>query len=142
MTDYRRFHIPGATWFFTVNLRQRRGNHLLVDRIDWLREAFRYVNMSNSVNHSAWRRSLSCQITYIAFGRYRRKIRIILCDGVCLRLGFPMHYPLASESRKAVCGIGCLSHQLGAFRDFQYPEKRMSRMMHFVPQRILWACYR
>ena len=43
MTDYCRFYIPGSTWFFTVNLRQRRGNHLLVDRIDWVREAFRYV---------------------------------------------------------------------------------------------------
>ena len=43
MTDYRRFYIPGSTWFFTVNLAQRRGNHLLVFRIDGLREAFRYV---------------------------------------------------------------------------------------------------
>lgn len=43
MTDYRRFYIPGATWFFTVNLAQRRGNHLLVEKIDLLREAFRYV---------------------------------------------------------------------------------------------------
>ena len=43
MTDYRRFYIPGATWFFTVNLAQRRNNHLLVDQIDLLRAAFRYV---------------------------------------------------------------------------------------------------
>jgi hypothetical protein len=26
MTDYRRIHIPGATWFFTVNLAERKGN--------------------------------------------------------------------------------------------------------------------
>ena len=37
MTDYRRFYIPGSTWFFTVNLAQRRGNHLMVERIDLLR---------------------------------------------------------------------------------------------------------
>ena len=43
MTDYRRFYIPGSTWFFTVNLAERRNNRLLVDRIDLLREAFRYV---------------------------------------------------------------------------------------------------
>ncbi|MGZ8935697.1 MAG: REP-associated tyrosine transposase [Methylobacter sp.] len=41
MTDYRRIYVPGATWFFTVNLDERKGNRLLVDdRIDILREAF------------------------------------------------------------------------------------------------------
>ncbi|QSA96182.1 transposase [Methylococcus sp. EFPC2] len=43
MTDYRRFYIPGSTWFYTVNLAERRDNNLLVERIDLLREAFRYV---------------------------------------------------------------------------------------------------
>ncbi|MDD2770494.1 MAG: transposase [Methylococcus sp.] len=43
MTDYRRFYIPGSTWFFTVNLAERRDNRLLVERIDELRAAFRYV---------------------------------------------------------------------------------------------------
>ena len=43
MTDYRRFYIPGSNWFFTVNLAERRNNHLLVDRIDLLRQAFRCV---------------------------------------------------------------------------------------------------
>ena len=42
MTNYRRTHQPGATWFFTVNLADRR-SRLLVDRIDTLREALRYV---------------------------------------------------------------------------------------------------
>jgi putative transposase len=40
MTEYRRAHVPGANWFFTVNLAQRKGNTLLVDRIDSLRSAF------------------------------------------------------------------------------------------------------
>lgn len=40
MTEYRRFYYPGATWFFTVNLAERRGNQLLMERIDVLREAF------------------------------------------------------------------------------------------------------
>jgi len=43
MTDYRRAHVPGATWFFTVNLAQRKGNRLLVERIDALRAAFETV---------------------------------------------------------------------------------------------------
>lgn len=42
MTNYRRTHVPGATWFFTVNLADRR-SRLLVDRIDDLRQALRYV---------------------------------------------------------------------------------------------------
>ncbi|MGH8497702.1 MAG: REP-associated tyrosine transposase [Methylococcales bacterium] len=43
MTDYRRFYTPGATWFFTVNLAERRANRLLVENIDGLRTAFRSV---------------------------------------------------------------------------------------------------
>ena len=42
MTNYRRFYIPGGTWFFTVNLSNRR-NNLLVEKISHLREAFGYV---------------------------------------------------------------------------------------------------
>ncbi len=43
MPDYRRIYQTGATWFFTVNLAERKGNHLLVDKIDVLREAFSKV---------------------------------------------------------------------------------------------------
>ena len=43
MTEYRRARVPGATWFFTVNLVERRGNGLLVERVDALRSAFRLV---------------------------------------------------------------------------------------------------
>jgi hypothetical protein len=32
MTDYRRAYIPRATWFFTVNLAERRGNRLLIEK--------------------------------------------------------------------------------------------------------------
>jgi len=42
MTNYRRTFVPGSTWFFTVNLQDRR-SRLLVDRIDDLRQALRYV---------------------------------------------------------------------------------------------------
>jgi len=43
MTDYRRFYIPNSTWFFTVNLAERRNNHLLIEKIDLLRASFSYV---------------------------------------------------------------------------------------------------
>ena len=43
MTEYRRAYVPGASWFFTVNLAERKGNDLLVRHVDDLRRAFRYV---------------------------------------------------------------------------------------------------
>jgi putative transposase len=43
MSRYRRFHAPGATWFFTVNCAERRGNRLLTTPIEALRGVFREV---------------------------------------------------------------------------------------------------
>jgi putative transposase len=43
MPDYRRVWVPGGTFFFTVNLLERRSQRLLVERIDMLRDAFREV---------------------------------------------------------------------------------------------------
>ena len=43
MTQYRRIYTSGASWFFTVNLKHRQNNHLLVEQVDLLREAFLYV---------------------------------------------------------------------------------------------------
>lgn len=42
MPEYRRHRVPGSTWFFTVNLADRR-SALLVERIDALRAAFTVV---------------------------------------------------------------------------------------------------
>ena len=42
MTTYRRNFIPGGSFFFTVNLADRR-SRLLTERVDLLRTAFRYV---------------------------------------------------------------------------------------------------
>ena len=42
MTNYRRNFIPGGTFFFTVNLADRR-SRLLINKIYLLRTAFRYV---------------------------------------------------------------------------------------------------
>jgi putative transposase len=43
MVHYRRNLVPGGTFFFTVVLANRRWT-ILVDHIDFLREAFRYIN--------------------------------------------------------------------------------------------------
>jgi putative transposase len=40
MPNYRRIHVPGGTYFFTVNLLERR-RELLIENIDVLRAAFR-----------------------------------------------------------------------------------------------------
>jgi putative transposase len=42
MTNYRRNFFPGGSFFFTVNLADRR-LRLLTDHVDLLRQAFRYV---------------------------------------------------------------------------------------------------
>ena len=42
MTNYRRSFLPGGTYFFTVNLENRRSHHL-TENIGHLREAFRAV---------------------------------------------------------------------------------------------------
>ena len=47
MSQYRRVWVPGATYFFTVNLLERRRT-LLVDEIDALRHAFRAAYASRS----------------------------------------------------------------------------------------------
>ena len=54
MTDYRRVHTPGATWFFTVALMHRRGNRLLVDRVDLLRSAVSDVRARHPFKVRAW----------------------------------------------------------------------------------------
>src|SRR6266508_1723456 len=48
MTQYRRASVPGARWFFTVNLAERDGNRLLVDEIGTLRAAIRAVQAVHS----------------------------------------------------------------------------------------------
>ena len=53
MVDYRRNRVPGGTYFFTVNLLDRR-SCLLVEHIDWLREAVRAVKCRRPFEIDAW----------------------------------------------------------------------------------------
>ena len=47
MTHYRRNFVPGGSYFFTVNLADRR-SRLLTDHIDLLRTAFRYARVRHA----------------------------------------------------------------------------------------------
>jgi putative transposase len=53
MPDYRRNRVPGGTYFFTVNLLDRRSD-LLVARIDGLRNAVRQVAAKSPFHIDAW----------------------------------------------------------------------------------------
>ena len=47
MRTYTRARLPGATYFFTVNLANRHGEPLLIQHVDVLREAFREVKQAH-----------------------------------------------------------------------------------------------
>jgi hypothetical protein len=104
MTDYRRIYIPGATWFFTVNLAERRNNHLLVEKIDLLRAAFRYVKERRPFQVNAVRSS--CRIISIASGHCLRKTVIFRLAGICSKGIFPVPSRKASACRKDVANGG------------------------------------
>ena len=53
MTEYRRVKVEGATYFFTVNCTVRRGNSVLVDTINLLRNVFRKVKANYPFNFEA-----------------------------------------------------------------------------------------
>lgn len=54
MPHYHRAFVPGATWFFTVNLLQRRRNDLLIRHVDLLRDAVRRVHRLHPFVVDAW----------------------------------------------------------------------------------------
>lgn len=54
MSNYLRLRHPGAVWFFTVNLLQRRGNDLLVREVDLLRAGVRNVTSRHPFTVHAW----------------------------------------------------------------------------------------
>lgn len=53
MPDYRRNRVPGGTYFFTVNLLERR-RRLLVEHVDALRAAVRIVRDRQPFHIDAW----------------------------------------------------------------------------------------
>ncbi|MGL6435231.1 hypothetical protein [Aeromonas caviae] len=47
MANWRRAWWPGGTWFFTVNLLERRNNRLLMEQIDLLRHSVAKVQQAH-----------------------------------------------------------------------------------------------
>ena len=54
MVLYRRMFRPAGTYFFTLNLLERRGNDLLIRHIDVLRDAVRVVRSRHPFVIHAW----------------------------------------------------------------------------------------
>jgi putative transposase len=54
MSQYRRIYVPGGSYFFTINLLERRENRLLVTHIDALREAVRKTKNERPFRIDAW----------------------------------------------------------------------------------------
>lgn len=54
MPNYRRAFAPGASWFFTVNLLQRRRNDLLLRHVELLRDVVRRVHRDYPFTIDAW----------------------------------------------------------------------------------------
>lgn len=54
MPNYRRAFVPGGTWFFTVNLLERKNNDLLIREVDLLRETVRAVRQRHPFHIDAW----------------------------------------------------------------------------------------
>jgi hypothetical protein len=73
MTDYRRNFIAGGSFFFTVNLAERR-LRLLTEHIDTLRIAFRETRQNHRSRSRRW---WSCPITCTPSGRCLRAMRIL-----------------------------------------------------------------
>lgn len=56
MPDYRRYRVAGGSYFFTVNLLERK-NDLLVRHVDVLRDSVRVVREARPFHIDAWGRS-------------------------------------------------------------------------------------
>ena len=54
MSEYRRYFVQGGSYFFTINLLERRNNRMLVTHIDALREAVRKTKQERPFRIDGW----------------------------------------------------------------------------------------
>ncbi len=54
MPNFRRAYVAGGTWFFTVNLLQRKNNSLLIQEIELLRKVVKQVKKRYPFYINAW----------------------------------------------------------------------------------------
>ena len=96
MPDYRRLRIPGASYFFTVNLLDRQSD-LLVARIAELRGAVLSVRRKCPFHIDAWvvlPEHMHCLWTS------RKAIAISRSVGRRSKLSLPRHCPRLSNARR------------------------------------------
>ena len=63
MTEYRRFYIPKALWFFTVNLAERKNNRLLIEKIAVLGQVLRYMKTGKPFYMNAFEFNVSSKVS-------------------------------------------------------------------------------
>ena len=72
MTNYRRNFVPGGSFFFAVNLAERR-SLLLTDHVGLLRAAFGDTRARHP--GSAWRRPPRPSVVLVAHERFQRNLQ-------------------------------------------------------------------
>ena len=122
MPDYRRNRVPGGTFFFTVNLLDRRSD-LLVRRIDILRDAVRGVRARAPFRIDAWvvlPDRMYCLWTLpqgdADFPGRWRAIKIAFVK--CLRAGEPRSPVMTSRGERGIWQRRYWEHTIRDERDF------------------------
>ena len=86
MSEYRRYYIKGGTWFFTVNLRNRR-SQLLTTQYQMLRNAIIKLSETGLLKSTP---GSFCQSICIAYGHYLKAMMIFPLAGGKLKSNLPM----------------------------------------------------
>ncbi|OAI17936.1 transposase [Methylomonas koyamae] len=96
--DYRRIWQPGGTYFFTINLLQRKNNDMLVQHIQFLRDSIKAVKANHPFKTHGWvvlPEHMHCLIELPANDTdYATRIRLI-------KMGFSKAIP-KTERRSAI----------------------------------------
>ena len=122
MPDYRRNRVPGGTFFFTVNLLDRRSD-LLVTQIEILRDAVRRVRAGAPFHIDAWvvlPDHMHCLWTLPPgdadfLGRWRA-IKTGFVKG--LRAGEPRSSVMTRRGERGIWQRRCWEHTIRDDRDF------------------------
>lgn len=140
MVLYRRMFRPAGTYFFTLNLLERRGNDLLIRHIDVLREAVRVVRSRHPFVIHAW--VVLPEHTHFVIelpdGDYDYSLRIRL-----IKAYFSRHLPkdevrnLARQKRneRGIWQRRFWEHLIRDERDFE----QHVNYVHFNPVKHGWA---
>ncbi|SPW48268.1 RAYT REP element-mobilizing transposase; TnpA(REP) [Escherichia coli] len=86
MSEYRRYYIKGGTWFFTVNLRNRR-SQLLTTQYQMLRHAIIKVKRDRLLKSTP---GSFCQSICTVSGHYLKAMMIFPRAGGKLKSNLPM----------------------------------------------------